>query len=218
MGTRPPRVRRAPAAAAPVAIVGHIDEIGLIVTHIDDEGFLWFTGVGGWDPQILVGQRVVLATRDGAGARRDRQEADPPAQGGGAQEGRRAQGPAHRHRRHGRRRGAARWCASATSRSSPASRSSCPTAASVSRALDNRLGCFVAYEAARLVAEAGGAPGDVVAVAAVQEEIDLRRRADERLLRSSPTSAIVVDVTHATDAPGHRRARRPASTRSARAR
>src|SRR6185503_11925741 len=48
-----------------VAIVGHIDEIGLIVTHIDDKGFLWFTGVGGWDPQILVGQRVSVATRDG---------------------------------------------------------------------------------------------------------------------------------------------------------
>src|SRR5690349_5060375 len=48
-----------------VAIVGHIDEIGLIVHHIDDDGFLWFTGVGGWDPVILVGQRVQIATRDG---------------------------------------------------------------------------------------------------------------------------------------------------------
>src|SRR4051794_14005939 len=48
-----------------VAIVGHSDEIGLIVTHIDDSGFLRFTGVGGWDPQILVGQRVDVAARDG---------------------------------------------------------------------------------------------------------------------------------------------------------
>ena len=48
-----------------VAVVGHIDEIGLIVHHIDDDGFLWFTGVGGWDPVILVGQRVEIATRDG---------------------------------------------------------------------------------------------------------------------------------------------------------
>ena len=48
-----------------MAIVGHIDEIGLIVHHIDDDGFLWFTGVGGWDPVILVGQRVEIATRDG---------------------------------------------------------------------------------------------------------------------------------------------------------
>ena len=45
--------------------MGHIDEIGLIVTHIDDEGFLWFREVGGWDAQILVGQRVVLGTRAG---------------------------------------------------------------------------------------------------------------------------------------------------------
>src|SRR5918993_5005883 len=48
-----------------VAIVGHIDEIGLIVHHIDDDGFLWFTGVGGWDPVILVGQRVEISTREG---------------------------------------------------------------------------------------------------------------------------------------------------------
>src|SRR3954469_17877885 len=48
-----------------VAIVGHIDEIGLIVHHIDDDGFLWFTGVGGWDPVILVGQRVEIAMREG---------------------------------------------------------------------------------------------------------------------------------------------------------
>ena len=47
-----------------VAIVGHIDEIGLIVHHIDDDGYLWFTGVG-WDPVILVGQQVEIATRDG---------------------------------------------------------------------------------------------------------------------------------------------------------
>src|SRR5215216_2935198 len=48
-----------------LAVVGHIDEIGLIVHHIDDEGFLWFSGVGGWDPIILVGQRVEIATREG---------------------------------------------------------------------------------------------------------------------------------------------------------
>src|SRR3954469_10290485 len=48
-----------------LAIVGHIDEIGLIVHHIDDNGYLWFTGVGGWDPIVLVGQRVEIATRAG---------------------------------------------------------------------------------------------------------------------------------------------------------
>src|ERR687887_953798 len=60
-------VARVPGTASgpSVAVVGHVDEIGLIVHHIDDRGFLWFTGVGGWDPIILVGQRIAIATRDG---------------------------------------------------------------------------------------------------------------------------------------------------------
>src|SRR3712207_783947 len=53
------------AGGRSVAIVGHIDEIGLIVHHIDDDGFLWFTGVGGGDPIVLVGQRVEISTRGG---------------------------------------------------------------------------------------------------------------------------------------------------------
>src|SRR2546428_5839013 len=42
-------------------LAGHIDEIGLQVTHVDDDGYLYFAGIGGWDSQVLVGQRVVLA-------------------------------------------------------------------------------------------------------------------------------------------------------------
>jgi putative aminopeptidase FrvX len=41
-------------------LAGHIDEIGMMVTHIDDDGFLYFEGIGGWDPQVLVGQRIRL--------------------------------------------------------------------------------------------------------------------------------------------------------------
>src|SRR5947207_9128499 len=44
---------------------GHIDEIGIQITHIDDDGYLYFAGIGGWDSQVLVGQRVVLLTREG---------------------------------------------------------------------------------------------------------------------------------------------------------
>ena len=47
-----------------LGVIGHVDEIGLIVTHIDDSGFLYFASVGGWDPQILVGQRVTLRVDD----------------------------------------------------------------------------------------------------------------------------------------------------------
>ena len=72
--------------------------------------------VGGWDAQILVGQRVVLDTRGRARAGRGGQEADPPAARGGPQEGRRDPRPAHRHRRPRRRARRASWCGSATSR------------------------------------------------------------------------------------------------------
>lgn len=43
-----------------VLLGGHIDEIGFMVSHIDDEGYLWISSIGGWDPQVLVGQRARL--------------------------------------------------------------------------------------------------------------------------------------------------------------
>jgi len=48
-----------------VMLAGHIDEIGLMITHIDDDGFLYVDGIGGWDPQVLVGQRIRILGKDG---------------------------------------------------------------------------------------------------------------------------------------------------------
>src|ERR1700748_2024292 len=48
-----------------LAVIGHIDEIGVHVTHIEDDGHLRFGEVGGWDPIVLVGQRVTIAARGG---------------------------------------------------------------------------------------------------------------------------------------------------------
>ncbi len=76
-----------------------------------------------------------------------------------------------------------------------------PNGRLVSRALDNRLGSYVALEAARLVAEAGGAEWEVAAVAAAQEEITFGGSRTSAFALA-PDAAIVVDVTHATDAPG----------------
>jgi putative aminopeptidase FrvX len=48
-----------------VMLAGHIDEIGLQITHIDKDGYLYVDAIGGWDPQVLVGQRVTILGRAG---------------------------------------------------------------------------------------------------------------------------------------------------------
>ncbi len=48
-----------------VMLAGHIDEIGLMITYIDEQGYLYFSPIGGWDPQILQGQRVWIRTKTG---------------------------------------------------------------------------------------------------------------------------------------------------------
>jgi endoglucanase len=183
-----------------VAVVGHIDEIGLIVHHIDDDGFLWFTGVGGWDPIILVGQRVAIATRSGVvrgvvGKKPihlmkedDRKRVpqlkdlhiDIGASGGDEARSRVRVGDV------------------AVIDAEPVEY---PNNRFVSRSLDNRIGCYVALEAARIVAEAGGAPGDVYAVAVAQEEITFGG-ARTTAYSLNPDVAVAVDVTFATDQPG----------------
>jgi putative aminopeptidase FrvX len=183
-----------------VAVIGHIDEIGVIVHHIDDDGYLWFTGVGGWDPMILVGQRVDVATKGGTipgvvGKKpihllRDEERKQVPELRNlhvdiGAKDGEEA-------------RRMVRIGDVAVISGEPVE---FPNGRVVSRSMDNRLGCFVAYEAARLVAEAGGAPGDVCAVAVTQEEITFAG-ARTTAYSLEPDIAVVVDVTFATDAPG----------------
>src|SRR5207248_1667796 len=76
-----------------------------------------------------------------------------------------------------------------------------PNGRLLSKALDNRLGAYIALEAARRIAESKEAQVDVVAVAAVQEEIGLygARTAAYGL---DPQVAIAIDVTPATDYPG----------------
>jgi len=183
-----------------LAVVGHIDEIGLIVTHIDDDGFLWFRNVGGWDPQILVGQRVRVTTRDGSVAGVIGKKAIHLLR-----DEERKQVPEIRdlHIDIGAASGDDARVVVGVGDVAVIDVEPVPYPGRrlVSRALDNRLGCYVALESARLVAEAGGADATVIAVAAVQEEVGFAgSRTSAYALR--PTCAIVVDVTHATDTPG----------------
>jgi putative aminopeptidase FrvX len=181
-------------------VVGHIDEIGLDVTHIDEEGYLRFGQVGGWDALVLVGQRVRLMTREG------------PIHGVIGRK------PIHLLKDEDRKKApelkdlhidigaidaedAAKLVRIGDVAVIDANPVQMPNGRLVSRALDNRVGCYVAAEAARLVAEAGGAPGDFVALAVAQEETSLAG-ARTSAFALEPDVAIAVDVTFATDQPG----------------
>ncbi len=188
------------AAERRLAVVGHVDEIGLVVTYIDDEGYLWFRTIGGWDAQILTGQRVTLTTRDGSlqGVvgrkpihllREEERKKVPEVRDLHIDIG--ADGGEQARER-------VRVGDVAVIDVAPVSLLGDRVAA---RALDNRVGAYVALEAARLVSEAGGAEYAIAAVAAVQEEITMAGSRTSAF-GLAPTVALAVDVTHATDAPG----------------
>jgi len=189
------------AEAEPLlAVVGHIDEIGLVITHVDEKGFLYFAPIGGWDPQILLGQRIQVQGKDG------------PVTGVIGRK------PVHLLKEEQRKKvvelremhidiGASdEEDALARVRvGDPVVIAADPVRLDggrfVSRSLDDRIGAYVALEALRRVHERGGLEGRMAAVAAVQEEIG-SKGALTTSFSLEPDLALAVDVTHATDAPG----------------
>jgi endoglucanase len=191
---------RSPDPNAPTVLVeGHIDEIGVQITHIDPEGYIWFDGIGGWDAQVLTGQRIKFTCADG------------PVIG---VVGRKA---AHLLKAEDRDKAVKiedLWIdIGAGSREAALKRVAIGDAGVVdapftgigdglivSRAIDNRSGAFVALETLRLLSE--NRPwANVVALAAAQEEISYAG-AFTATFRTDPTVAIAIDVTHSTDYPG----------------
>src|SRR5262245_34421021 len=53
------------SAGQRVMLAGHCDQIGLMVQHIDEHGFLYVQPIGGWDMQILLGQNLTVWTKQG---------------------------------------------------------------------------------------------------------------------------------------------------------
>ncbi|HYN90663.1 MAG TPA: M20/M25/M40 family metallo-hydrolase [Thermoleophilaceae bacterium] len=183
-----------------MAVVGHIDEIALLVSHIGEKGFLHVVNSGGWDPQVLVGQRVEVLTRDGTlpgvVGRKPIHILD-------AEERKKAMRLKDLHVDIGAKDGdEARSLASPGDQVVIAAEPlELPNGRLAARSHDNRLGSYVALEVARRVHEAGGGAGPVAGVAAVQEEVGAHG-ARVMAYGLEPDLAVVVDVAHATDAPG----------------
>jgi endoglucanase len=185
-----------------IMLTGHIDEIGLQITHIDEDGFLYFSGIGGWDPQVLVGQRVLLLGRDG------------PVRG---VIGKKA---VHQIKKEDLDRVSKvidLWIdVGAVGRDEAGSRvrvgdagvidsrvEEFPNGRIVSRSIDNRIGAYVAAEALRRLAAKRPKHAAVFAVASTREEIAWTGSGARTSATSiEPDVALVVDVTHATDYPG----------------
>lgn len=190
-----------PAATPRVLLAGHIDEIGVMVTHIDENGFLGFDPIGGWDHQVFVGQRVDLLARTGRVP---------------GVIGKRAIHLIAKEDRDKVSKAEDLWIdIGATSRAEAEERVEIgdagvlasrvlefPKGRLVSRALDNRVGSFVVLEALRLLKAAPPA-AQVIAAVTSREEIGYTGGgARPGAVGIEPLVAVVVDVTHATDIPG----------------
>ncbi|MGE0159577.1 MAG: M42 family metallopeptidase [Gemmatimonadales bacterium] len=190
-----------PAGAPRVMLAGHIDEIGLQITHIDDDGYLYVAEIGGWDPQVLVGQRVRILAREVAVT---------------GVIGKKAIHLIEREERDKASKTKQLWVdVGASSRAEVASlgvRVGDPMVLDqamvrlgadriASRAIDNRIGAFIVLEALRMLTRAR-LQSSVIAAATVQEEIGYSGGgARTSAYALEPDLAIVVDVTFSSDVP-----------------
>ena len=190
-----------PEARPRLMLAGHIDEIGVMVTHIDDEGYLSFDTIGGWDHQVFVGQRVVLLGRQGpvtgvVGKRAIHlMEKDDREKVSKVEDLWIDVGAGNRAEAEARLRIGDPGVLAAGVLEFPNGRL-------VSRCIDNRIGAFVVLEAIRLLSRTK-LKASVTAVATTREEIAATGGgARSSAHQLEPDVAIVVDVTHATDYPG----------------
>jgi putative aminopeptidase FrvX len=190
-----------PNGSPTVMLTGHADEIGLMVNYISDDGFLYYRPIGGVDAALVRGRRVTIHSERG------------PVRGvTGAV-------PIHLHERNGEDKApkhheifidigaSSRDEAEAVVRIGDAITyvddfEVLRDDVAVARGFDNRVGTFAAAEGLRLAAEnRDRLQARVVAVSTIMEEVG-GHGAAMASYRVRPDVAVVMDVTHATDAPG----------------
>ena len=184
-----------------ILIDGHIDEIGLMIKHIDENGFVYFQSIGGVDSGLISGKRVDIHTKKGVvrgvvGAtaihlrERDKDPKVPKMHEVfidiGATDGKAAK----------------RRLAVGDAITFVDDFEMLDKNIAVSRGLDNRLGCWVAAEILRQAAAAKSKlKCALYACSSIQEETGCNG-AQMQVANIKPHAAIAVDPTHATDSPG----------------
>lgn len=187
-----------PKGSPRVMLAGHCDQIGLMVNYIDDNGYIFFTAIGGIDPSVLPGTRVVIHTPhgaiDGVIGRKPVHVLKPEERGGKVEMREMWVDIGARSRKEVEQ--VVRVGDPITFRLEMVALGGDRV---TSPAFDNKCGTFIVMEALRLCAEKK-IKCALYAVSTVQEEIGLRG-ARTSCYDIDPHVGIAVDVTHATDYP-----------------
>jgi putative aminopeptidase FrvX len=187
-----------PTGSPRIMLAGHCDQIGLLVKHIDDKGFLWVHPIGGWDPQVLIGQDVQVWSKNG------------PVSGVIARKPIHLQSPDDRKAVPEIKN---LWVDIAVKDGDEARSlvaiGDCITVQlgyrelrnglAAAPGMDNKVGAWTVISAAERISRQHPRAA-VFAVSTVQEEIGLRG-VQTSAYQIDPQLGIVVDVTHATDCP-----------------
>ena len=185
-----------------VMLVGHMDEIGLIVTHVDDSGFLKFLQLGGWWDQTILSQRVIVKTHKGdvvgvVGAK-------PPHLISGDERAKMVE-KKDMYIDVGSTSKAETEAAGVRVGDPVVPDSTFAVMAGgktyLAKAFDNRIGCAVVIDVLRRFADEGGHPNDLYGVQTVMEEVGLRG-ATTSARAVDPDVAIILEADIAGDVPG----------------
>ncbi len=181
-----------------VAVAAHMDEIGFLVRHIDDSGFVRLQKIGGFDPRVLVAQRVIVHTRAHGMLTGVLQPGSKPIHLQGT-------GDSKEVKLEDLFVDLGLSAAQANERVTVGDMVTMERDqirigdTVVSKALDDRLGVYVMIEAIKRVS---GQAATVLAIATTQEEIGLRG-AITSAFDAEADIAIALDVTIAADIPGN---------------
>lgn len=187
-----------PKKSPRVMLAGHADQIGLMVNYIDDNGFLFFRPIGGIDPSVVPGSRVVVHTKhgpvEGVIGRRPIHVLKPEERGAKIELREMWVDIGVKNKKEAQR--VARVGDAITFKLEMAHLGQDMV---TSPGFDNKCGVFVVMEALRLCS-IKQMKCSLFAVSTVQEEIGLRG-AKTSCFGVDPQAGIAVDVTHATDYP-----------------